>query len=290
MSAQLHDWTPAEYHRDPCPVASLSASIATLITSKSPRHAYHAHPRLGAGGGTKPTASTDGGSLLHELVLGAGGGIRVIEAEDYRTKAAREARDEARIAGLLPVLAHEHDEAQTVAGEIRKVLATEYGIHLRGKSEQAITWGEPVPGESAPVLCRGLMDNVDIGARSATVFDLKTIRSAHPKKCESHMIEYGYAIQWAAYHSALLKLRPDLAGRIDFVFLFCETEPPYVCTPLRPSGEMRMFGLQRWERAVRTWAECMRTGKWPGYVAKIEEAHPPPWALSQEFDLAESAA
>ena len=36
----------AEYHADPAPEPSLSRSLAHTLLTRSPRHAWQAHPRL----------------------------------------------------------------------------------------------------------------------------------------------------------------------------------------------------------------------------------------------------
>src|SRR6185503_15222345 len=92
-----------EYHNDPCETPSLSASIAKLLIDKSPMHAHAAHPRFG-GEKYESSAAQDAGTLIHRLLLGAGKDIETIDADDYRTNAAKAARDAAKAAGRIPVL------------------------------------------------------------------------------------------------------------------------------------------------------------------------------------------
>lgn len=275
----FHRLTAEQYHRDPCETPSLSSSIAKRILDESPKHAYLAHPRLG-GHRWDPTSSQDTGSLIHALMLGKGAPIAVIDAKDFKSKAAQEARDEAKAAGKLPVTEPAFLKLRSVATTLLTTLSEEYGIRLIGESELAAIW-EDSTDDGTPVLCRGMLDHL-VGSRGL-VYDIKTISSAHPDKCSRQMSEYGYDVQWAAYTSALRTIQPSFAGREDFVFLFCEIEPPYCVTPVRPSGEFRHLGEMRWARAKRTWAECLRTGKWPGYATSIINVEPPPWALTREL-------
>ncbi len=97
------------------------------------------------------------------------------------------------------------------------------------------------------------------------------------------MSEYGYDVQRAAYTSALRTIKPELAGREDFVFLFCEIEEPFCVTPVRPDGQFRDLGQRRWERAVQTWRDCLRFDNWPGYSDRIIDVAPMPWALAREL-------
>lgn len=279
----FHRLDAATYHADPCDTPSLSSSIAKILVDQSPKHAYLAHPKLG-GHHWDPTASQDTGSLIHALMLGESAPIVVVDAKDFKTKAAQEARDEAKAAGKLPVTEPAFLKLRSVATTLLTTLSNEYGIRFFGESELAAIWEEPInedDGDGEPVLCRAMFDHL-IESR-CIVYDLKTISSAHPDKCSRQMSEYGYDVQWAAYTSALRTIRPSFAGREDFVFLFCEVEPPYCVTPVRPSGEFRHLGEMRWARAKRTWAECLKTGKWPGYTSGIINVEPPPWAMVREM-------
>lgn len=283
--ARIIDCTDEEYFADPCATPSLSQSIAHTLVTKSPYHAWIEHPKLG-GVGRPSTRSKDHGSLVHSLLLGAGKELRVIDAENYRTKAAQAARDEAREAGLLPVLRHEADAALPMVRDIRRGLA-ELGIDFTGASEVKVEWTEH--SAHGPVLCRGMMDHL-IRA-DGVIYDVKTCRTAHPRSCARHVVEYGYDIQHAAYTSALRKLEPDVAGRERFVFLFIEELPDgaprrVVITPAELDGQLRELGHRRWDDALNQWAWCLSRDSWTGYADRVIQLEAPPWALTQHMDEA----
>ncbi len=273
-----------EYHADPCP-PSLSASIAHVMTRESPAHARLKHPRLG-GKAHEHSDAFDRGTLAHRLLLGVGGDIAVIDAGDWRTKAAQTQREEARATHKIPVLASDHATAQRDVDMVRAEM-TKLGFVLDGESEVTALWGaQAFGGEMAQ--CRGMIDHLS-GRR---VYDLKSIWSAHPDVCQRHIDAYGYAIQQAAYVSALETLRPTLAGRFEFVFVFFELDAPYAVTPIMLSGEFRELGKRQWLRAVDTWARCLRTGEWPTYTNSIIKIEPKPWAIQRDMDrqIAEASA
>lgn len=235
-AARILNVTPAEYLADPCATPSLSSSIAHTIVARSPLHAWSEHPRFG-NQRSDPTTATAEGSLLHRFLLGKGANVAIIHADDFRTKAAREERDQAIASGQLPMLARQYHAIAAAAETLRGKLAA-FGIELAGESEVAIEWSEP--GEHGPVLCRGMMDHLIV--ERGAIYDIKKIRSAHPRTCARHAVEYGYDIQHAAYTSGFEKLRPELAGRIDMVFVFLELEPPYAVVPARLDGGLRELG------------------------------------------------
>lgn len=278
--ARIVRLSESEYHADPCETPSLSASVAHTLVSRSPAHAYLQHPKLGG----KPRSSTkqmDRGARLHKMLLGEGRDIVAVDADDWRSKAAREARDELRAKGAIPVLLHELELEVEIAKRLQERLAIEFNTVLDGESELSVFWQETATDGTA-IPCRGMLDHWKRDA--ATIFDLKMCRSAHPRACQSHMIGYGHDIQCTAYTRALGRVFPELLGRVDFVTLFCEMEEPYLITPARRAGSMMELGEARWLRAVNLWSECLRSGKFPGYTQEIIAIEAPNWALSAELE------
>src|ERR1051325_10384047 len=130
--------------------ARLCSGLITHVTCPSrrisalPAHEYHAMRGLSASGAWllaeecpakflwrspwnplyQPEANSDFdlGVAAHLAVLEPArqaDGIVLIEAGDYRTTKAREARDAARAAGLVPLLPWQFDIVRAVAGSIR---------------------------------------------------------------------------------------------------------------------------------------------------------------------------
>lgn len=285
MSARILDVTPEQYHADPCETPSLSASAAKDLILQSPLHAWQFHPRLGKLP-RKPSDSMDDGTLIHALLLGKGmERIAVLDVKDFKTNAAKELRDAALAEGKCVVKVVDYGVAVAVAAKLKERIA-KFGIAFDGLSEQCIEWTEPTE-EEGDVLCRSMLDHATVrysAAPSATIYDVKTIRSADALSIQRAILNYGYDIQEAAYRSAVSALVPDARGRIDFVFLFAEIEPPFAVRPKRLTGMWQAMGQAKWDRAVRTWARCLKAGTdekhWPAYETEITEIDPPPWALT----------
>lgn len=286
MRNELIKISADDYHADPCEVPALSSSIAHTLVSKSPLHAWAQHPKLG---GVPRVASKemDRGSLIHALLLENGKDVAVIDAADYRTNKAKEARDVARERGMVPVLAADYGSAKEAVRILRNRLET-LGIDLAGEKEVTALWTE-FADDGTEVQCRGMIDILrhwKSGSGSgADILDPKTCRSAHPDACQKHMNGYGYSIQRTAYVRAIEKVIPETAGRVDFAFLFCEEVPPtWAVTPVRMSGAFRELGERQWRRAVNLWAECLQTNQWPAYVGGAIEIEPPAWAMARDMD------
>lgn len=284
MTARILDVSVAQYHADPCPTPSLSASLAKVLIDQSPRHAYAAHPRMG-GLRREPTDAMDRGTLGHRLLLGKGADVEELHFADFRTNACKEQRDAARAAGRIPVLSHALAEALEMTDAHRQGLAA-YGVHLTGDSEVAFAWEERVFCADVTIQARCMMDHVIVS--DGVIFDVKIVASANPEVCAKNMSSYGYDVQHAAYTSCLRSYRPELSGRERMVFLFCESEPPYVVQPIVPDGQFKALGQARWDRAVRTWHECMKSGRWPGYSDQVVTVSPAVWALNREMSFSAS--
>ncbi len=282
MKAHALEVTTEQYHADPLERPSLNASVATELIQKSAKHAWQIHPRLGGKPKEQTPEMTDG-TLYHALLLGSGlDRIAVLDVKDWRTNAAKDARDTAFAQGKTIIKLSDFELAMEAAEKIAKRIR-EFGIPLDANPEMKVAWSENT--EDGEVLCRGMLDQSFVRASGeATIYELKMIRSADAKTVQRHVLDYGYDIQEAAYREALAALFPETRGRTDFVFVFCETDPPYEVRPARLTAEFLARGWAQWKRAVRTWARCLKTGVWPGYVDGIDVVDVPPWALGDAVE------
>ena len=281
----LRDMTAADYHADPCETPSLSATCAKTLIERSPQRAHLEHPKFG---GTRRVSSSsmDRGTIVHSLVLEQPLDVQVLDYPDYRTKAAQHERDAALNAGKTPVLEREMGPYYVMASTIRGHIAN-FGIALDGQSEGTVLW-EDEDDNGFSVKCRSRMDHCKVKDGTFWVIDLKTTSDASPKTLNRHILNFGYDLQAAAYTRAIANVAPEWAGRIKFLFLFAEDEPPYPVTPILLDGAFMALGLSKWRRAVNLWSQCLRSGIWPGYASETLFAHPPQWAIREEIEASPS--
>lgn len=275
----IYEGIPASlYHADPWG-PTLSASMAHLLVSRSPAHAYARHPRLGGVSEDEESEAMDAGSVLHGLILGAGAEIVVVEADSWRTNAAKDERDTARLAGKIPILKSRFEQLAETAAEIEKNLVRCLGLDMGATRREVVAlW------EEGGVKCRALIDSLDLA--EFVIRDLKFVRDGAPQSFARTMIANGLDVQWSAYTSAIETLVPEIAGRLTMEFIRCETSPPYAVSRMAPSGSMRSHGGSRWRRAVASWSRCLAADSWPGYPAELQEVGAPTWALEEEMAAA----
>ena len=154
------------YHKDPVVTPSLSSSVGWELAFRTARQAYMAHPRINPNFEPEARDIFDLGKAAHALLLGDDVQFTVINVEnkagdtvtDYKTKAAKEARDGARASGRIPVLAPQWEEVQLMVKAARAQLVhhEDGQAFERGKPEMMLVWFEG-EGEDR-IACRCLLD------------------------------------------------------------------------------------------------------------------------------------
>jgi len=260
----IYEIPEAEYHADPCPVPSLSASIAKVLLNESPRHAWTAHPRLNPNQELKVKDIFDLGSCAHSLMLGSDSQIEVIEADDWRTKDAKAKRDAARAACNIPVLTKNmvEIEAMVIAAQAQlKVHKDASNAFTDGRPERMAVWQEETA--YGPVWCRALVDWLP-NDKKADLWDYKTTgTSANPDTFQRQVFELGMDFQASFYARGLRKI-----GAWDgqhFCFVVQENKPPFALSVIGLGPDALALANRKVDRALAQWAWCLTNDTWAGY-------------------------
>lgn len=254
----IYDMTDAEYQGDPCSETSLRSSVAWLMHSKTPAHAAWA---LQAADEHGPHFDT--GKRAHMLLFGKGAEIELINALDYRKKDAQSARDAAYLAGHIPTLAHEFDDAQDMLRAAQNQIAAlvEAGTIPESPfseelSEKVLIWRDH------GVLCRSMMDGWQF--THDTLSEYKTEgESASPDKFMWKARRMGYIFRLAFYRRGLEALNLSFSPNIH-IFVQ-ETAPPYLLAFYRIDDELIARADEQIIQVLRRWKRCLETNNWPGY-------------------------
>lgn len=266
----IHNLSADEYHRDPSEQPSLSASIAHILLTRSPMHARAAHPRFNPDAIRRQAQHLDIGVAAHALLLEGKEAVHIINAPDYRTKEAQDARDEAYALGQVPILAEKWSELQDMAFAVWRQLETHNASpppFTAGQPEKSIVWTDD------GVMCRARLDW--LRDDSTAVDDLKsTSRSANPEVYSRNLFATGGDVQAAMYVRGVEKLTGE---RPQFRWIVVETMPPYALSVVAPGPDVLAFGEAKVERAIALWRECVANDRWPGYTEHVAYAELPPW-------------
>lgn len=243
----LHfDLPEADYHGHQ---GSLSQSgIKTLLESPARFDYERRNP-------SPPTQAMELGTIAHSLRLGVGAGVEVIDADNWRTKAANEAADKARAEGKVPLLTKDYkivcDMAEAADRDpIVKALLS------GGEPEVSAFW----PDEETGVLRRGRFDYL----RDDVLVDYKTAANASPRTFGRTAYKYGYFIQHPYYVD--LARDCDMPGVRSLVFLVQDKRPPYCIAAMELDKDAVQLGREKAAKALQMYRDCTETGVWPAWA------------------------
>jgi len=272
----VYDLDSEEYHADPVPErlgGSLSASGAKkLLPPNCPatfdylRH--HGQPHKDV---------FDFGHAAHAAVLGIGAEIVTVDATDWRTKAAKEAKEAAYAEGKVPLLAEDVAHVDEMAAAILShpiaaaLLNPENGMPERALFRQ---------DEQEGVWLRSMLDWLpDSGDGRMIVPDYKTAVSASPDEFAKSAAKFHYHMQDAFYRDMVVAL--GLADDVAFVFVVQEKTAPYLVTVVELDSEAVRIGRELNREAIDLYAQCQSSGLWPGYSEDVALISLPAWATYQ---------
>jgi hypothetical protein len=268
LSQGLHRNVPMrDYIGDPCEAPSLSKGIVRAIVERSVAHAVLMHPRLSV---VEDSASraTDLGSAAHAAYLYSADSIVWIDAEDWRTKAAKEERDAARAAGKCPLLVGQRPQIESMAAAARLVHSP--GI---GDVEVTLVWQE----RGVWLRCRpDILAPSFRGLPGSWVPDYKTCATCHPQTwARRSLYAGGYDIQAALCRRGLRVVTGE-----DWTpcWIVGETEAPYSAVVIAPSPEMLSLADAKVDAAIDAWDRMLQTGARPSYEVGPHWIDPPAWA------------
>lgn len=266
----------AAYHSRP----ELSSTEARLLLQSPAKYRWRKdNPPL-----IDDSPKFDIGKAVHAKVLGQGAEVVIVEAEDWRSKAARDARQEARDAGKAPLLTREFEAVNAMAESVLAHPTARALLAQPGDTEVSVF----ADVDSVPVRARFdfLPDATD---KRTVAVDLKTCMDASKRGFESSVAKYEYAVQRAWYVDAY----ETVTGQTDTEMIFCAVEklPPYLVAVYQLPATWAERGHEMSIRARKTWAECTDAGDWPGYPEAVQVLDEPMWHVyatedTQEIEVA----
>jgi len=268
------------YHGDSYPAPCLSTGVLKDLLNKSPLHAFLNHPALNPSftEGEADESKFDIGRAAHALLLEGEDNVEIIPFDSYQSTAAKLARDNARMAGKIPLKQKEWDRvSRMVEAANQQLRESELGINdllAEGKSERSFIWQE---------------DDVWLKIRpdwmphdETFILDYKTTGlSANPTDLDRHILNMGYHIQDCLYKWGV---RTYAEREPRFVFMFQETSDPFLCSFVELRPAFAALGWQEVETGVKLWRRCLASGEWPGYPKEICGIDLPSWELKKLQD------
>jgi hypothetical protein len=217
----------------------------------------------------------EAGTIAHNLLLGAGPELVIVDAPDWKTKRAQELAAYARLADKVPILRDAYLEIQTMVAALKTdrrvaaLLDQEWGT-----PETSIFWRD----QPTEIMLRARIDwcpTLDPDRRSLLV-DYKTSNTADPDEFPNTARKFGYHQQGAWYREAAIA-----SGIADedckFLFIVQERTPPYLVSVIELDTPAMRIGALLNRRAINLYAECLEAGSWPGYSDNVDLVSLPIW-------------
>lgn len=275
MNCVIGDMSSDDYH------AADGLNNSTLSSlSKSPAHCYALHiatdrPQRGA------TPAMLAGTLAHCAILEpaevAGRYYVRPDGIDGRTKDGR------ALLALLPqhltvITSAEMETAQAQRAavlalpELRNLLST-------GVAEQSVFWHD----SATHLLCKCRPDWAHTLPDGRVVLvDVKTTTDASPGAFAKTVWNYGYHRQAAHYVTGWEAATGQEVAA--FVFAVVTNAYPVLAAAHMLDEDYQRLGADECRRLIDTFADCKRSGKWPGFIG-MNLLAPPAWARKTEDEI-----
>ncbi len=273
IKSQVESMPAADYHAiDACSASKLKAM------RRSPAHCRHQIDN-------PPTSEAMAlGTLLHSMVLepfSYENLYHVMPECDRRTKEGKRAWALAEIeaAGKTVVKKDDFILAQAMAVSCAAHPAYPKLFDGEGHNELSIFWRDDETGLD----CKMRADRiVDVPGFGTVVVDLKSTIDASPRAFAGSVHKFGYHIQAAMYLEGLAKAGIPCE---KFVLFAPESAPPHCVAVYAVEDESVEQGRREMRRLMATYAECVKSGVWPGYSGRIESLSLPVYAFDDGEDL-----
>lgn len=278
-----------DYHRNArlLPGPSLSSSGAKAILNKSAYHFWADSPMNPDRPAEEEKPHFNIGKAAHDMMaFGEEWRNRYhILPEGYRAASSRTKNfNEDQIAhgkaieDGLHVL--KHDDAKVVAQVAEHIGMNEIAAKAlsNGHSEMTIVWKDPE--FDVWLRCRPdfLPNTVINGGDIRAVTDLKFMAPTHckPKGFQKAISDFGYHMSAALYADGI----KAVYGRepTHWLHIVVEKEFPFTVSLYElPQADIER-GRHQIRMAIRTFAECLDSGRWPAYADEPVAVGLPPWA------------
>lgn len=276
----VYDDIPSDaYHSDPVPGGSLSHSGSRRLLPPSCPALYRyelTHPPA-------PKDHLEFGTAVHTLVFGTGAKPVLVEAPNWLSKAAQDKRRGIRESGDIPMLPQEMEKASTMATTLRRhPLAAKLLAPESGKAEQSLFWRDAETGIMRRARIDWLPDAVP--GKRLIVPDYKTAAAIDDESISRAIHEHGYHTQADWYEDGIRAL--GIAAEVAFLFIFQMKSAPFLVRVVGVPESARVLAAAKNRRAIETYRDCVRSGRWPGYPGEVAYIEPPAWASirdSQEY-------
>lgn len=272
-----HGLSIEEYHADQSAVSK--SGLDDIERSPATFYALHLDPHRPPK--PAPTPAMMLGTLVHCAVLEPDAfhsRYRIAPDCDRRTangKAVYANVEKTLEPGQQIISEDDYQRAMRMSESILKIEPLRQAFSS-GHPEVSAYWTD----EGTGAACRCRPDWAHEAGGGSIIVDLKTCLDASPEGFAKSVANWNYAGQ-AAYYSdgyAIASGKPVHA----FIFAAVEKTYPFLSAAYMLTEEDLEAGRRWYKRQLSVYADCMASGKWPGYSDLIQPLTLPAWARKNE--------
>jgi hypothetical protein len=144
-----------------------------------------------------------------------------------------------------------------------------------GRNELSMVWDDVETG----VRCKMRADRYHPTLTpGGCIGDLKSTRDASARAFERSAYDTGIYMQGALY---LTGSNANGLGAEHFAVIAVEKEPPYCVQAFVATPGMLSAGEEQFKTLLKTYAQCVKTGRWPGYAETFQPLDLPHYGYGQ---------
>lgn len=205
---------------------------------------------------------------------------RYITLPDGLTRKSREGRsliEELENDGLITLTPDEAKMVNDMAASSTQHPVTKVLFSLPGaRTETSIFAIDPLTG--APMKIRpDFMTAPCQMFPNGLIVDGKSCKNASDEEFGRDIWNWEMLLQ-AAFYCDVYQLVFKTKKRPEFLWHPCEKDEPHDCNYFSATEAHIAYGRQQYKPLLKIFAECLKTGQWPGYSRKVRPASFPGWA------------
>ncbi len=174
--------------------------------------------------------------------------------------------------GSLILKTNDFDAVADIRDALRAHPRVKELLDAKGTGEMGAVWTDAETG----ILCKGLLDRFCQCWGYSIVLDLKTTTDARPVEFATTVYKLNYHTKAAWYLDGLAAIS-DVPRR--FLWIAVESEGYHGISIYDPSDNMLQKGRQNYRALLTRYADCLKTGVWPGYPIGEDSLELPKWSL-----------
>lgn len=291
------DVPESDYYLDPCPLPSLTQSIAKVLIDHSALHARAEHPRF-----AEPDEPEDEpekydkakaiGTAAHKALIGRGKELAIEDFSSWQTKEAKAFKAAALESGKTPILTKHMNVAHKMVLAARLQIAEAANLLDEPALHQAFKEGSGEVVVAAQVDGIWMRSLIDWMVNPRLLFDFKTTGlSVAPHAIDNLMSNAGWPIQGATQERILDVIDPEGAGRRRHFFVAQENYKPFALTIHELPEATLTMGRKMLACAENIWRDAMKHDRWTGYPIGINRPQYPSYVetkwLAREIEWSE---